>query len=125
VVKAGVAVKANRGDERDFLFGAYSDFNARRMEAVLERMHPEVEWANGMEGGHVTGTDAVRAYWTRQWAAIDPYVEPLEIVEDSAGRYVVRVHQVVHDLAGKLLLDTEVRHVYTMRDGLIARMDIE
>ncbi|HEX4029968.1 MAG TPA: nuclear transport factor 2 family protein [Terracidiphilus sp.] len=118
-------MKANRGDERDVLFRAYSDFNGRRMEAVLHRMHPDVEWANGMEGGHVTGMDAVRAYWTRQWAAIDPHVEPLEIVEDGAGRYVVRVHQVVRDLAGKLLLDTEVRHVYTMRDGLIARMDIE
>jgi hypothetical protein len=118
-------VDENGREERDVLYGAYSDFNARRMEDVLARMHAAVQWANGMEGGHLTGTDAVRGYWTRQWNMIDPHVEPLEIVEDTAGRFVVRVHQTVRDLAGKLLLDTEVRHVYTMRDGLIARMDIE
>ena len=112
-------------DERELLTGAYADFNARRMEAVLARMHPEVIWANGMEGGHVHGVDAVRAYWTRQWASIDPHVEPLEIDPDDAGRFVVRVHQIVRDLAGNLLIDTEVRHAYTVRNGLIARMDIE
>lgn len=112
-------------DERNLLAGAYADFNARRIEAVLARMHPEVEWANGLEGGHVHGVDAVRAYWTRQWASIDPHVDPVEITPNAAGRFVVRVHQTVRDLAGNPLLDTEVRHVYTIHNGLILRMDIE
>jgi hypothetical protein len=30
----------------------------------------------------------------------------------------------VHDLAGNLMLDTLVYHVYQFRDGLIQRMDI-
>ena len=112
-------------DERGLLAAAYRGFNARQMEAVLALMHPDVEWANGMEGGHVKGIDAVRAYWTRQWAVIDPHVEPLAIDQDSKGRFVVRVHQTVRDLEGKLLLDTEVRHAYRIRNGLIERMDIE
>jgi len=112
-------------DEREPLPGAYVDFNARRMDAVLARMHPEVEWANGFEGGHVHGIEAVRAYWTRQWASIDPHVDPVEISQDAADRFVVRVHQVVRDLAGNLLLDTEVRHACTIANGLILRMDIE
>jgi hypothetical protein len=112
-------------DERELLAGAYRDFNARRMEAVLARMHPDVEWANGMEGGHVKGVDAVRAYWTRQWAAFDPHVEPLAIDRDDTGRFIVQVHQTVRDLEGKLLQDTEVHHAYRIRDGLIERMDIE
>jgi hypothetical protein len=95
------------------------------MEAVLARMHPEVEWANGMEGGHVKGIEAVRAYWKRQWAMIDPHVEPLAIERDSQGRFVVRVHQTVRDLEGKLLLDAEVHHAYRIQNGLIERMDIE
>ena len=49
-------------------------------------MHPEVEWANGMEGGTVCGHLAVREYWTRQWAVIDPHVEPLSFEEDGTGR---------------------------------------
>ncbi len=111
--------------ERELLNAAYRDFNARRMDEVLAAMHPEVEWANGMEGGHVHGQEAVREYWTRQWSILDPHVEPLRIDRDAAGRFVVEVHQVVYDLAGELLLDTIVHHIYRIRDGLIERMDIE
>ncbi|HVZ84461.1 MAG TPA: nuclear transport factor 2 family protein [Terracidiphilus sp.] len=108
----------------ELLAGAYADFNARRIDAVLVRLHPEVEWANGMEGGHEHGRDAVRAYWTRQWAILDPHVDPLAIERDAGGRWVVEVHQVVHDVQGKLLLDTVVHHAYRIADGLIERMDI-
>src|SRR5579863_5878040 len=66
-------------DERELLIGAYRDFNERLIDEVLARMHPDVLWANGMEGGHVHGREAVRAYWTRQWTVIDPHVEPLAI----------------------------------------------
>jgi hypothetical protein len=52
-------------------------------------------------------------------------VEPLAIERDALGRFEVRVHQTVRDLAGKLLLDTEVRHTYTIVNGLIERMDID
>lgn len=112
-------------DDRELLAGAYRDFNARRIDAVLARMHPDVTWANGMDGGHVHGVEAVRAYWTRQWATIDPNVEPLLIERDTKGRFVVKVHQTVRDLDGKLLLDTIVHHAYLIRNNLIERMDIE
>ncbi|HEV2137132.1 MAG TPA: nuclear transport factor 2 family protein [Terracidiphilus sp.] len=111
--------------EQELLREAYRDFNARRIDAVLARMHPAVEWANGMEGGHVHGIDEVRAYWTRQWGMIDPHVEPLRIELDQAGRFVVEVHQTVRDLNGNLLVDTVVHHAYRIRDALIERMDIE
>ena len=110
--------------EREVLFTAYRAFNARNIEAVLSRMHPDVEWANGMEGGHVHGTEAVRAYWTRQFAELNPHVDPVSIDPGENGKWVVTVHQVVHDIKGNLLLDTTVYHTYQFRDGLIARMDI-
>ncbi|MFZ0744007.1 MAG: nuclear transport factor 2 family protein [Terracidiphilus sp.] len=112
-------------DERELLTGAYRDFNARRIDAVLARMHPDVEWANGMEGGHVHGRDAVRAYWTRQWTTLDPHVDPVRIEQDEGGRFVVEVHQLVRDLEGKVLRDAYVYHAYRIHDGLIKRMDIE
>jgi hypothetical protein len=55
---------------------------------------------------------------------LDPYVEPVRIVEGDSGDTVVEVHQVVRDLAGKVLLDRMVQHVYRIRGGLIERMDI-
>ena len=78
----------------------YDRFNARDMEAVLASMHEDVIWANGMEGGHVHGRDGVRSYWTRQWAIIDPHVEPVEFSSGSNGKVVVEVHQIVRDLQG-------------------------
>ncbi len=34
------------------------------------------------------------------------------------------MHQVVRDLDGEVLTDVMVRHVYLLRDGLVARMDV-
>jgi hypothetical protein len=88
-------------------------------------MRPDVVWPNGMEGGYVYGTGQVREYWTRQWAILNPKVDPVRITQDESGRWVVEVHQVVHDRDGKLLLDTIVRHVYQIENGQIVRMDID
>lgn len=78
-----------------------------------------------MEGGFVYGHEGVRDYWTRQWAVLNPQVEPLEINSDERDRWVVKVHQVVHDREGKFLVDQIVHHAYQISDFLIARMDIE
>lgn len=110
--------------DQDILIHTYRAFNARDIDAVLAVMHPNVDWPNGMEGGRVRGHDAVRDYWTRQWGLIDPHVEPQDFATDDAGRFVVDVHQVVRDLAGNLLADRMVQHVYTIRDGLITGMEI-
>ena len=103
---------------------AYAAFNARNIDAVLAVMHKNVEWANGMEGGHVHGHEAVREYWTHQWSLINPHVEPERFQLDETGRIVVDVHQIVHDLDGNLMVDQMVQHVYIVEDDLIPRMDI-
>jgi hypothetical protein len=110
---------------QELLAAAYAAFNARDIGAVLALMHPDVDWANGMEGGHVHGHSAVRDYWKRQWAIIDPHVEPVRFASDEAGRTVVEVHQIIRDLTGRVLSDQIVQHVYTIHDGLIERMDIK
>ena len=108
----------------DLLKRAYAAFNRRDLDAALATMTPEVVWPNGMEGGTVHGHEGVRAYWTRQWGMIDPHVEPITFEQESDGRIVIRVHQVVKELTGKLLLDRMVEHVYTLKDGLIDAMEI-
>ena len=103
---------------------AYAAFNARDIDAALETMKPDVEWPNAMEGGTVHGHEGVRAYWTRQWGMINPHVDPVSFNPDSSGRIVVGVHQVVRDLAGKVLTDRMVEHVYSLEDRLIRSMEI-
>jgi hypothetical protein len=111
-------------DERQLLIEMYDKFNARDMDAVLARLHEDVSWPNGWEGGWLTGREAVRDYWTRQWAAINPKVEPVSFEDDDSGRIVVGVHQVVRDLEGNVMSDNLVDHVYEIADGLIRRMEI-
>src|SRR5258707_322862 len=111
-------------DDVERLRQVYGFFNSRDIERVLETMHPGVLWANGMEGGHVHGRDEVRSYWKRQWAIVDPRVEPVEISPNREGEVVVKVHQVVRDLKGNLLADRMVSHIFQMRNGLIQRFDI-
>lgn len=111
-------------DEVKLLKRVYDRFNARDMESVLAAMHEDVVWANGMEGGHVRGREEVRRYWTRQWAMIDPHVEPVEFAPGSEGEVVVEVRQVVRDLNGNLLADKMVGHIFRIENGLIKRFDI-
>jgi len=110
--------------EVELLKHIYERFNARDMETVLAAMHEDVAWANGMEGGHVHGRGGVRSYWTRQWAMIDPRVEPAGFSIGAEGEVVVDVHLVVHDLEGKLLVDQMVVHIFRFEDGLIKRFDV-
>lgn len=77
-----------------------------------------------MEGGHVNGHDEVRGYWTRQWAVIDPHVEPVGFATGPDGEIIVEVHQTVRDLEGRLLSDKTVGHIFSIDGGLIRRFDI-
>ncbi len=103
----------------------YDRFNERDIDGVLSNLAENVAWANGMENTHVHGTAAVREYWTNQWAVIDPHVDPLKVCTVEDGSIVVEVHQVVHDLEGKLLLDEIVGHVFQIENGKVKRFDIK
>jgi hypothetical protein len=109
---------------RELLLAAYASFNARDLDTALATMHRDVDWPNGMEGGRVHGQSGVRDYWTRQWSLIDPHVEPVGFATDSQGRTVVKVHQIVCDLGGKILVDQMVEHIYQIENGLIRSMEI-
>ena len=103
---------------------AYSAFNKRDIDGVLALMTEDVSWPKASEGGRVVGKKEIRAYWTRQWSEFDGHVEPLAITEEGGSRIRVRVHQVVRNLEGNVLSDSEVLHIFTMNSGLIAAMDL-
>jgi hypothetical protein len=103
---------------------AYSAFNKRDIDGALALMTEDVSWPMASEGGRVVGKEEIRAYWTRQWGEFDPHVEPLAMTEEEEGRVHVRVHQLVKSLQGDVLFDGEVLHVFTVKGGLIAAMDL-
>jgi hypothetical protein len=112
-------------DTKIMIEQAYSAFNKRDIDGALALMTQDVSWPKASEGGKVIGKEEIRAYWTRQWGEFDPYVEPLAMTEEDGGKIRVRVHQLVNSLQGDVLLDSEVLHVFTMKSGLIAAMDLK
>jgi hypothetical protein len=107
----------------EFFRTIYQKFNSRDIEAVISNMTADVQWANGMEGGYEHGHRGVRNYWIRQFGLVRSQVTPLEIkkVDDAV---VIKVRQEVHNLKGIKLSNTTVKHIFHMKDGMIARFDI-
>ncbi|MCH8685702.1 nuclear transport factor 2 family protein [Pedomonas mirosovicensis] len=119
-------------DDIKILEHIYDRFNARDIDGVMAALTEDVAWANGMEGGYVHGREAVRAYWTRQWAMVRPRVEPLNFQRTADGAIVAEVRQSVFDLEGQPLQgqthglkDKTVGHVFRFRNGKVARFDIQ
>ena len=109
----------------------YDLFNERDIDGVLAVLTNDVAWANGMDGGHVHGREAVREYWTRQWTMVSPHVEPVSFTEAADSSIFVEVKQVIRDLEGKPLqdqthglTDKTVGHVFRMQEGKVIRFDI-
>ncbi len=116
----------------EILRSIYDRFNARDIDSVLAVLSDDVAWANGMDGGYVHGREAVRAYWTRQWTIVSPHVEPVSFHRTADGAVVATVRQSVRDLEGQPLVDQThglrdktVSHVFRLRDGKVARFDIQ
>lgn len=104
---------------------AYSAFNARDIDAILQVMHPEVKWSKAWEGDYAKGHKELSAYWQRQWKEINPNVTPVGFHERENGTLEVEVNQLVKDPEGNILFDGKVKHVYVINDGLLQQMDIE
>ncbi len=110
--------------QEQLLRGAYEAFNARDIDGALARMHANVDWPNGMEGGRLHGHQEVRDYWRRQFDLIDSLVEPRQIERRPDGQVIVTVRQVVRDGAGSVMSENTVEHWYVISEGLIERMDV-
>lgn len=110
--------------DEELLREIYSRFNARDIDGALAMMSPDVVWPKAFKGGVARGHEEIRAYWTEQWSEIDPHVDPTDFEQETAGRILVRVHQVVRDRAGQVLADGHVGHRFTFQSGLIQTMEV-
>jgi ketosteroid isomerase-like protein len=109
----------------------YERFNARDIDGILPVLAVDVAWANGMDGGHVHGHEALRDYWMRQWSMVSPHVAPVGFSETGDGSIVAEVRQTVLNLDGTPLegqthglRDKTAAHVFRMQDGKITHFDI-
>jgi hypothetical protein len=103
---------------------AYAAYNKRDVELAVALMTTDVTWPDVGDGGFVHGHDEVREHWRQQFRDVDPTIEPLGVRQLDDGRVGVDVHQVVRTTDGELISDERLLHAYTLREGLIERMEI-
>jgi hypothetical protein len=91
---------------------------------VLEHLAADVRWPNGWEGGEIHGRDALRQYWLRQWAEIQPTVVPMAFTIAPDGSTAVIVDQTIDSIQGERLARDTLTHVYWFAGGLVSAMEI-
>ena len=109
--------------EHDVILAAYKSYNERDLEALLPLMCEDVNWANALTGDRIRGRAEMRRIWELQGISLNVQIEPIRIYDEPDGNTVVLVREIMHEAGGRLLMDQEMEHVLTWRDGLIARMD--
>jgi ketosteroid isomerase-like protein len=79
-------------DQREKLArAAYEAFNGRDLEAAEQLLATDVVWPDGLQGGTVSGRDAVLEHWQRLFAVVDAgRLEPVSFsgAGDPATLYV-------------------------------------
>jgi hypothetical protein len=66
---------------------------------------------------------AVKDYWLRQWAAIEPSVTPESFSLLADGTVRVRVGQRIGDRKTGEVREGLVAHIFVFEDGLVSRME--
>ena len=112
-------------DAQALLTRLYEAYNRRDFAAFSVLLTADIDWPDQIQGGRLVGRDAVRDYWAANDKVITIDAAPVSFDARSDGRIAVDVNQIVCNLAGQVWSDTCVRHIFTLRDGKVARMDAE
>jgi ketosteroid isomerase-like protein len=112
-------------DAHALLTRVYEAYNRRDFAAFSALLALDVDWPNQIEGGRLVGHDAVAAYWAANDKVIKVDSAPVSFTTLPDSRIAVDLNQIVRNLAGQIWSDSCVRHIFTLRDGKISRMDIE
>ncbi|SDO05681.1 SnoaL-like domain-containing protein [Klenkia soli] len=107
----------------DDLTALYADWSAGDLTALVDRLHPQVDWPEPWSGGRVLGRAGVAEHLAQQARDVRFTVVPRQLVDTGRG-WAVTVHQVVRDADGDLLSDTTVLHTLTVDDDLVRRLDV-
>jgi ketosteroid isomerase-like protein len=103
----------------------YEAYNRRDFAVFSAFLTSDVDWPNQLQGGRVRGRDAVAALWRETDQSIQVDLAPVTFALETDGRVAVNVNQIVRNLGGQIWSDSCVRHVFTVEDGMIARLDVE
>lgn len=112
-------------DAQALLTRLYEAYNRRDFAAFSALLTADVDWPDQVQSGRLIGHEAVAAYWSANDKVITVDSAPVSFSTLPDGRIAVDVNQIVRNLAGQIWSDSCVRQIFTLRDGKVARMDVE
>lgn len=112
--------------DEDRIAQLYDAYNGRDFDRCMAMLADDVEWPDEVESGVVKGREAVHAYFTDVTAPLRAHYDLISLDVDAQGRVSVLSRQTIASAAdGSLWSSTRVLHRFTLRDGLITRMESE
>ena len=112
-------------DAHALLTKVYDAYNRRDFADLSAFLAPDSNWPDMVEGGRLIGPDALGAYWARNDKLITVDIAVVAITALPDGRVAADVNQIVRNLTGQVWSDTCERHIFTLHDGKVARLDVE
>lgn len=112
--------------DEDRIARLYEAFNARDFDRWFTMMTPDVSWPDELENGRLEGLEAVRNYVLRLTAPVRGHYEPISLFTSAPHQVEVLSRQIITSAAdGTVWSSTRARHRYTLRNGLVSRMESE
>jgi ketosteroid isomerase-like protein len=110
--------------DEDRITRLYDAFNNLDFDRCVAMMAADVVWPDEAEDRLLKGRDAVRAYFVELTSPLRAHHDVISLYTGSDGRVGVLSRQIINSTAdGSEWSSTRVLHRYTLRDGLIARME--
>ena len=109
----------------DLIRDAYEAFNRGDVDAILDLLHPDIEWVpppTSLEPQPLRGREAVREYLEPDFFDSQT-VEPLETIEED-NRVLVAAHVRARGRGSGVELDETVYHVLTIEEGRAVRFEL-
>jgi ketosteroid isomerase-like protein len=109
----------------DRILSAYESFNRGEVDAILDLLHPDVEWVpppTSVEPEPLHGRDAVREYLEPDFFE-SQNAEPLETIE-KGNHLLVVVRVRARGRGSGLELDETVHHLLTIAHGQAVRFEV-
>jgi ketosteroid isomerase-like protein len=106
----------------ELLRDAYQAFNRGEVDAVLDLLHPDVEWvppSSSLEPHPLRGRDAVREYLAPNFFESQT-AEPLEMIEER-NRVLVAARVRARGRGSGIELDQTAYHLFVIEDGRAVR----
>lgn len=110
------------------VLAAFDAYNARDADGILALVSEDVSWPDGRTSDpnkRLSGHPELRKYWRDQWEVTRTVDTPIEAIELPDGRIKVRLDQIVKTVAGEEVSRGTYEYFFTIRDGLITRLDIK